>query len=188
MTTPADAVELQHDELEAISVMFGDDVTVHSDSYPISYSIKLRPTHEEVEDASLWPRDENIALTVEYPTNYPDDVPILGLMYSKASLRLHQVQENAILTHINAVAESEMGTPCILSCFYAGRDFFDSFGLIQATLSMLSDDCLACVLSFLATTKEDVDRVITALPLFAGVYKTDIVWKELCCNRWKKKW
>jgi hypothetical protein len=119
--------------------------------------------------------------------NYPDEAPVFDLMYCSNITRMHPIQENALLSQINEVARTELGTPCILSCLYAAREFFDNFGLIQATLYMLSDDCLACVLSYLASSKEDVDTVVTSLPLFAAVYKTDIVWKELCCNRWKKK-
>lgn len=184
----SDALELQRDECQAILAMFSEDVTTHSESYPISYSIKLRPTYEIVEDSSRWPRDEHLALKVEYTANYPEDTPIFSLLYNNTNLRLHSIQENALLKHINEVAKSELGTPCVLSCFYAARDFFDNLGLVQASLSMLSDDCLACVLSYLSSSKEDVDRAVTALPLFAGVYKTDIVWNELCRNRWKEKW
>lgn len=183
-----DALELQRDELEAISAMFGDDVTILSESYPISYSIKLRPANEEVEDASIWPRDVNLALSILYPANYPDEAAIFGLSYSDVNLKLHSIQENAALNHINTVAESELGTPCILNCYYAARDFINNLGLIQAALAILSDDCLASVLSYLAASKEDVDIAVAALPLFAGVYRTDIVWKQICCTSWKQKW
>jgi len=183
-----DALQLQRDECEAISAMFTDDVTVHSDCCPISYSIKLRSKHQEVEDVSLWPRDKDLELKVEYPAKYPDDIPILSLVYSETKLRMHPIQEKTLLDQINAVAESELGTPSVLSCFYAAREFFENFGIIQAGLSILSDDCLACVLSYLAVSKSSIDCVVSALPLFAGVYKTDIVWKELCRSRWKEKW
>ena len=55
-------------------------------------------------------------------------------------------------------------------------------------LSILSDDCLAHILLFLATSKEDVDCVVMALPSFEAVGKVDIVWRELCQQRWKEKW
>lgn len=184
----SDALDTQRAECEAIQAMFADDVITFSNTYPISYSIKLRPTHEEVEDSSIWPPDEKMALKVTYPAKYPDESPIFDLVYSQTKMHLHRIQENALFDHINAAADAELGSPCILSCFYAARDFFDTMGLVQAGLSMLKDDCLACVLSYLATTKDDVDRVVFALPLFNGVYKTDIVWKVLCYCRWKAKW
>ena len=180
--------DAQRMECEAIQAMFADDVTIFSESYPISYSIKLRPTREEVGDKSLWPLDEELALKVTYPANYPNETPIFDLVYSQTEAHLHHIQENALLNHINAAAEMEMGSPCILSCFYAARDFFDDMGLVQAGLSMLKDDCLACILSYLATAKDDVDRAVIALPLFNGVYKTDLVWEVLCYCRWKTKW
>jgi len=193
MTIPSpdvnsDTLELQLDECDAIAAILTDDVTVHSKSSPISYSINLRPTHEEVEDASVWPCDEKLALKVTYTNNYPDETPTFNLMYSQGQPRLHPLQEDALLRRINTVAELELGAPCILSCLYAGRDFFNSFGLVQAALYMLKDDCLAYILSYLATSKEDVDLAVSALPLFKGVYKTDIVWKEICQSRWREKW
>lgn len=184
----SDTLELQLDECDAIAAILTDDVTVHSKPSPISYSINIRPTHEEVEDASLWPRDEKLALKVTYTDNYPDETPTFNLVYSRGQPSLHPLQEDALMRHINTVAELELGTPCILSCLYAARDFFNSFGLVQAALSMLKDDCLAYILSYLASSKVDVDLAVSALPLFKGVYKTDIVWKEICQSRWREKW
>eukprot|EP00804_Cyclotella_cryptica_P020155 CCRYP_014918-RA/>CCRYP_014918-RA protein AED:0.02 eAED:0.02 QI:35/1/1/1/1/1/2/256/419 len=196
MSTPLtidddDPLQLQRDESDSISAIFSEDFTMYSEIPSISYSINLRSAQLDDDNETeneFWPRDKGLALKVEYPSNYPEELPIFSVIYSQPKARLHKVQERALLNHLNSVAASEKGMPCILSCFYAARDFFDHLGLVLAGLSMLSDDCLACVLSYLASSKEDVDCVVTALPLFQGVYKTDIVWKELCCSRWKEKW
>ncbi|KAL3781826.1 hypothetical protein HJC23_011135 [Cyclotella cryptica] len=193
MSTPLtidddDPLQLQRDESDSISAIFSEDFTMYSEIPSISYSINLRSAQLDDDNETeneFWPRDKGLALKVEYPSNYPEELPIFSLIYSQPKARLHKIQEIALLNHLNSVAASEKGMPCILSCFYAARDFFDHLGL---GLSMLSDDCLACVLSYLASSKEDVDCVVTAIPLFQGVYKTDIVWKELCCSRWKEKW
>jgi hypothetical protein len=184
-------LQLQLDESESIAAIFSEDCTIYSQTPPISYSIKLRSAQlgdDDDTDTEFWPRDKGLALKVEYSSNYPEELPIFSLLYSLSNSRIHQIQEIALLNHLNSVAASEKGMPCILSCFYAARDFFHNMGLVLAGLAMLSDDCLASVLSYLAYSKEDVDCVVTALPLFQGVYKTDIVWRELCCSRWKQKW
>ncbi|KAL7488231.1 hypothetical protein ACHAW6_013815 [Cyclotella cf. meneghiniana] len=186
-----DPIQLQLDESESIATIFSEDCTMYSQTPPISYSIKLRSAQLNDDDdtnTEFWPRDKGLALKVEYSSNYPEELPIFSLLYSQSTSRLHQIQEIALLNHLNLVAASEKGMPCILSCFYAARDFFHNLGLVLAGLAMLSDDCLASILSYLAYSKEDVDCVATALPLFQGVYKTDIVWKELCYSRWKEKW
>eukprot|EP00804_Cyclotella_cryptica_P002198 CCRYP_018245-RA/>CCRYP_018245-RA protein AED:0.06 eAED:0.06 QI:0/0.5/0.33/1/1/1/3/669/257 len=170
MSTPLtidddDPLQLQRDESDSISAIFSEDFTMYSEIPSISYSINLRSAQLDDDNETeneFWPRDKGLALKVEYPSNYPEELPIFSLIYSQPKARLHKIQEIALLNHLNSVAASEKGMPCILSCFYAARDFFDHL--------------------------EDVDCVVTAIPLFQGVYKTDIVWKELCCSRWKEKW
>ena len=43
-------------------------------------------------------------------------------------------------------------------------------------------------LSYLATTKEDIDEICTALPIVENAAKQNVVWKQLCQRRWKDKW
>lgn len=69
------------------------------------------------------------------------------------------------------------------------KEFLEGGGLSQAGLSLLSDDCLANILSYLATSKDEMDEICLALPIFAdNAAKTNIVWKQLCKLRWKEKW
>jgi len=78
--------------------------------------------------------------------------------------------------------------PCVYSCIQAAKEFLSSGGLDQAGLALLSDDSLACILSYLATSKEDIDEICTALPIVENAAKQNIVWKQLCERRWKEKW
>ena len=79
--------------------------------------------------------------------------------------------------------------PSVYSCVCAAKEFLDGGGLSQAGLSLLSDDSLANILSYLATSKDEIDEICLALPIFAdNAAKTNIVWKQLCKLRWKDKW
>ena len=188
MAESTDNLQLQHEEVESINAIFSSEVTIHSNTSPISYSLKLRSAHELVEDPSLWPRDTELSLKITYPPSYPEEIPFIELQYGNEQLCMSPIQENSLLNHITSAAENERGMPCILSCYYAAREYFDNLGLVQAALSLLSDDNLSCILSFLATTEEAVEEVTLALPLFGGVCRSDAVWMELCKCRWREKW
>ncbi|KAL9179631.1 hypothetical protein ACHAXT_008921 [Thalassiosira profunda] len=61
----------------------------------------------------------------------------------------------------------------------AANEFIENGGLAQAGISMLSDDCLALILSYVVISKEDIAAVCAALPFFEAASKTNIVWKQL---------
>ena len=195
MTTSTDneLAAAQQDEYESIAAIFPDEFTLHSQD-PINYSILLVPpsaSDGEVYTARshLWPC-ERLRLKVNYPPTYPDDtVPNFGITNCKGEESvLHDFQLLALLNHLSSTAEAEIGMPSVLSCYYAAIDFFETGGLVQAGLALLSDDCLSNILAYLATSKEAIDAVSEALPIFASVAKTDTVWKELCRIRWREKW
>lgn len=186
-----------------MAAIFAEDFTLCSQE-PMSYSIRLRKAElnefgasaafvEEhnytVADASLRPPDD-LKLKVTYPPTYPDNcIPIFDVVYDKTKITLHDVQEQAILKTVTSVAQSELGMPCVYSCICAAKEFLDSGGLSQAGLALLSDDCLANILSYLATSKDELDEVCISLPIFAeNAAKTNLLWKQLCKFRWKDKW
>jgi len=104
-------------------------------------------------------------------------------------MSLHHVQEQALLKAVTTAAQAEMGMPSVYSCIHAACAFLENGGLAQAGISLLSDDCLATILSFLATSREIIhDIICVALPIFEAASKTNVVWKQLCRRRWGEKW
>jgi len=181
---------IQQEEMESMAAIFADDFTLlSSQEQPISYSIYLR-NDEFNNDISL-KLPEDLRLTVSYPSTYPDnDIPTFDILYDKTIITLHEIQVRAILKTITTVAQEnlEIGMPCVYSCVQAAKEFLSNGGLDQAGLALLSDDNLACILSYLATSKEDIDEICTALPIVENAAKQNVVWKQLCQRRWKEKW
>lgn len=135
--------QVQQDECESMALIFPDEFTLLSDSYPdennseygrklshpITYTIKILPPSDQIDDKSLWPSDENFALKVTYPPSYPDVIPIFALSHGLNLLQFKIGQEQACLAAIQNAAEIETGMPCIMSCVYAAREFFEGGGL-----------------------------------------------------------
>jgi hypothetical protein len=109
--------------------------------HPISYSVQLRPPQDELEHdpegaKKLWPVKE-IALKVEYTAEYPDALPKFSLVHDMNLLEFKLCQEEACLDAVRKVAEAELGMPCMMSCVYRARDFFEGGGLLAA---LVQDD------------------------------------------------
>lgn len=134
--------QAQQDECESMSLIFPDEFTLHSQMvlndeseygrrllHPISYSIRLRPPSDQITDESLWPADIDFALRVSYPPSYPDVPPKLTFDHGMNLLEFKIGQEQACLSVIRDVAKSEVGMPCVMSCVYAAREFFEGGGL-----------------------------------------------------------
>jgi len=183
----------QREEMESMAAKLADDFTLLSQGeQPISYSIHLR-NDEFSKDASDIPLrlPDDLRLIISYPSTYPDnDIPTFDILYDKTNITLHEIQVRAILKTIITVAQEnvEIGMPCVYSCVQAAKEFLSNGGLDQAGLALLSDDNLACILSYLATSKEDIDEICTTLPIVENAAKQNIVWKQLCRRRWKDKW
>mmetsp|Transcript_2263 Transcript_2263/g.5253 ORF Transcript_2263/g.5253 Transcript_2263/m.5253 type:complete len:407 (+) Transcript_2263:114-1334(+) len=193
-------VNTQRDECDSMAVIFSDDFTLLGQN-PLSYSIRLRPDSstaaerrevETIEDSSsLWAAPDDLALSVTYHAAYPDTMPIFGLVNKNTNEKhasLHAIQEQALLKAITTAALAEAGMPCVYGCTHAACAFLENGGLAQAGISLLSDDCLAHILSYLASSRDDVEEVCTALPIFEVASKTNTVWRELCRRRWGEKW
>lgn len=172
-------INAQHDECDSMAIIFEEDFDLISHD-PIYFSITLRPEIDgDTDDASL---AHDLALAVSYPATYPDVPPTFRLVGTP----LHPVQERALLDV--AYDSAQTGSPCVYGCVIAVKDFLNRGGLVQAGISLLSDDCLARILSYLATTPEDIKNVCTAMPVFTGASMLNAVWKPLCRRRWMGQW
>ena len=169
----------QQDECDSMAIIFEEDFALISHD-PIYYSITLRPENDGDTDGAS--NDYDLALAVSYPATYPDVPPIFRIVGTP----LHPMQERALL-HV-AYDSAQTGSPCVYGCVIAVRDFLNRGGLVQAGISLLSDDCLARILSYLATTTEDVTNVCNAMPVFTGASMSNAVWKPLCRRRWLGQW
>ncbi|KAL7544048.1 hypothetical protein ACHAXR_013487 [Thalassiosira sp. AJA248-18] len=197
MMTSEEHAIAQQDECDSMAAIFADEFALLSrQDEPISYSIQLAPS-DFSPDTDTADHNQKItaSLAVTYPTNYPDTIPSFGLVYdpdrnnNNESCSLHAVQERALLETITTAAHAELGMPSVYSCIHAANEFIENGGLIQAGIALLSDDCLAHILVFLATSKDDVENICVALPLFEPTAsKTNIVWRQLCQLRWREKW
>ena len=152
-----------------MSVIFDEDFVLLSWK-PASYTIALHPEGSENFDQLL--------LAVSYPPTYPDVAPTLTLL-SNGQQTLHPVQERAVLNAAYDVFTTP-GTPCVYGCVIAVLEFLNSGGLVQAGIAMLSDDCLARILSYLSTTVQDVENVCKAMPILREASTTNSVWRPLC--------
>ena len=185
----------QQDELDSLVAIFADDFSLLSsvsqeEEGPISYSIRLRPVLGDGQQINTTERPpDDLALTVAYPPTYPHDaIPIFSIICGGSS-RLHVIQERALLNVVTTAAvQAGEGMPCVYNCILAANEFLANGGLAQAGIALLSDDCLAQILLYLASSKEDVDEVCEALPIFNTASKTNTVWNQLCRLRWSEKW
>jgi len=176
-------VKLQVEERDCLEAIFFDEFVEEEDGSQntdwMTYTIRL---------------EGNLALHVMNPPNYPFVPPHFLLKYLDSSgKRLSYVQEQALLRHINFTATEHVsqGTmmPCVLDCVYVARDFIESGELAEISyMDMISDDCLAHILSYVATSKESVDIIANTLRVFRNASKSDLVWKTICERYWKGKW
>jgi len=141
--------QLQIDECESLALIFPEEFqllskrTCYTDhggeerwkyAHPITYSIKLKPQSEQLVDDTdfpiLWPA-KDVALKVEYTIEYPDVKPIFTVDHKMNLLEFKISQNQALIDVINAVAESEIGMPCVMSCVGTARDFFETGGFVN---------------------------------------------------------
>jgi len=179
-----DNLRAQKDELDALHAIFPDDVILRQDKRDnneeyISYSIRL-----ETDDDN-----HDLQLKIFYPQSYPESaIPIFDVGYGENNLRkLHLVQKEALLNIAIRTAQSELGMPSVFSCINAVKQFIYDDGLTQAGIALLSDDCLAFVMQYAVSTKEDVDKICSALPICKSASKSNSLWQQLCQIRWKTK-
>ncbi|KAL3808989.1 hypothetical protein ACHAXA_010132 [Cyclostephanos tholiformis] len=216
MSSREDCIIAQRDECDSMSAIFDEDFTLLC-SDPVSYSIELsRPECHDYDydngngnpSLPLCPgrRRPNVAhdysencpirlsLVVSYPEMYPLVAPILRLVVPdddvaerRGRILLHPVQERAVLdSAYDSIAGP--GGPCVYGCVIAARDYVRRGGLVQAGLALLSDDCLARVLTYLVATVDDVEDACEAMPIFRGASMTNAVWRPMCRRRWGDKW
>ena len=141
----------QYQEVEALQAIYPDEFHLLSKSrpdpdggettiyeHPISYCIDLPAS-----DEGIWP-PRPIQLHVTYPHNYPsaagsnhdDDgsaIPALKLIHENNGMEFLSGQTAACLSMIKAAAEEEQGMPCVLTCLYAAREYFESGAMKNTT-------------------------------------------------------
>jgi len=131
----------QQDEVEALSAIFPEEFTLLSKQiddetykHPIRYRIDLPES-----DMGTWP-PHAISLLVEYPADYPSQsLPIISLEHQNNMMQFSSGHMQLCLSAINEAAETEQGMPCVLSCVYAARDFFESGGMEVAATELVMD-------------------------------------------------
>lgn len=127
--------QTQIDEMISLSFIFPEEFklisSIHESNHetqyahPIIYTIQLKPDSETVK---LWP-PKDIALRVEYTPLYPDELPKFSIQHEMNLLELRLSIVDYCLEIVYSKAESELGMPCVMSCYYALKEFFDSGGL-----------------------------------------------------------
>lgn len=148
--------QMQIDECESMSLIFpeefqllsitknGDQILIPGETeyiHPISYAIKLKPCAEQLKDGDqikFWPK-KDIALRVQYNTDYPDKMPAFSLYHDMNLLDFKISQNNACLKAVEEAAQAEEGMPCVMSCVYAARQFFESGGLVSSLTAAESE-------------------------------------------------
>jgi len=138
--------QTQIDEMMSLSFIFPDEFKLLSSmsesndgmpnyDHPITYSLQLRPSDLDSEMANLLP-PKDIALRVEYTPFYPDELPKFSIQHDMNLLELRL----SIVDHCQAIlrskAESELGMPCVMSCYYALKEFFECGGLLRDMIDM----------------------------------------------------
>ncbi len=145
--------QLQIDECESLSLIFPEEFQLLSTTkngdrgiipgetlynHPIIYSIQLNPPLQQLEEedtAHLWPKS-SIALKVQYTVDYPDTPPIFTLQHDMNLLEFKISQNDACLKAVERAAKAEEGMPCVMSCVYVGREFFEAGGLKSASTAV----------------------------------------------------
>ena len=142
---------MQAEECDSLAVIFPDEFKLLSATngvtideygeekikytYPISYAIQLKPPPEQLEDnpdsAKLWPA-KDVALKVEYTTDYPDSMPLFSLNHDMNLLEFKLRQDRGCLNAVKETAEAELGMPSAMSCIYRAREFFEEGGLASS--------------------------------------------------------
>ncbi|CAB9511163.1 Uncharacterized GTP-binding protein C428.15 [Seminavis robusta] len=132
-----ETAQAQQDEVEALTAIYPEEITILSKTtmnddtgetaykHPIRYQMALRP--EEPGTGGHWPKHP-LSLGVTYPHNYPSDeaIPELQLVHENNVMEFSSAKAMACMRAIQEAANAERGMPCVLSCFYAAREFLDA--------------------------------------------------------------
>jgi predicted esterase len=137
--------QAQADEVEALTAIFPDEFTilsrVSSDEdgnsvyeHPIVYRIAL-PASED----GVWP-PLPMAVKIQYPYNYPQEsLPTFKLIHDNNVMQFSTTRAAACVFAMAEACRAEEGMPCVLSCLYAARDYFESGAMAMATTATSSE-------------------------------------------------
>ena len=141
-----ETAQAQQEEVEALQAIFPEEfkqisaTTETNDGsiqyqHPIEYEIAL-PASEE----GTWP-PHPLALRVRCPPNYPSEVgPDLSFAHDNNVMELSSAQLNACMRAMQEAATAEIGMPCVMSCVYAAREFFESGGMDRVAADLVYNE------------------------------------------------
>ena len=143
MVPDDETLEMQKDEVEALQAIFPDEIILLSKSpsegcyeHPIRYRIEL----PEPDDGEGWWPPKPIALEFEYPHNYPQEtMPRISLKHNNNVMEFTSAQAEACLDTMRAACQAEEGMPCVMSCVYAARSFFESGAMADETTTRMEN-------------------------------------------------
>lgn len=175
----------QQEEVEALQAIFPEEirllsrVTHHNEDatvqyeHPIAYEIDLKPSSEADDDKTdmigIWP-PHPIRLRVKYPPRYPSSaadheqqqqLPIFQLIHDNDGLQFTSSQVHACMHMIHTAAQQENGNPCVLSCLYAAREYFESGAMKTTTTTYTTSGDEGVVSGFENDTEEETAATTT---------------------------
>jgi hypothetical protein len=75
-----------------------------------------------------------MAVKILYPHNYPQEsLPTFKLIHENNVMQFSTTQAAACVFAMEEACRAEEGMPCVLSCLYAARDYFESGAMATAT-------------------------------------------------------
>jgi predicted esterase len=140
-----ETAQTQADEVEALTAIFPDEFTLLSQAssdadgnsvyeHPIIYRIAL-PVSED----GVWP-PLPMAVKIQYPYNYPQEsLPTFKLIHDNNVMQFSTTQAAACVLAMEEACLAEEGMPCVLSCLYAARDYFESGAMATAITASSSE-------------------------------------------------
>mmetsp|Transcript_18178 Transcript_18178/g.42934 ORF Transcript_18178/g.42934 Transcript_18178/m.42934 type:complete len:942 (+) Transcript_18178:73-2898(+) len=144
-TPDEETSQMQQDEVEALTAIYPQEFHLLSNTsenesgevvyqHPIRYRMDLIAADEDIHDLEgVWP-PHPIAIQVVYPHNYPQDaLPLFQLVHENNMLQFSLAQAAALVKSMQDAGRAEEGIPCVMSCYTAAREFFESGDMAAIT-------------------------------------------------------
>ena len=116
-----EALQIQQDEVEALTAIFPEEIRILSEDSPMQFTFDL-----QANDSGLWP-PRPLQILFQYPYNYPEAaLPKMQLVHDMNIMEFSYAAVNACLQTMTEAAQLEQGMPCVMSCIYAAKEYFES--------------------------------------------------------------